>query len=116
MPVNIETIKVKASTETSMLTSSRRGMASGTISTRAWEESRKSIRPKAPPSAERSNASTSICRIKWLDFAPIAVRMAISFLRAAERASCKLATFAQAISNTKPTAASMMRSAGRMSW
>jgi hypothetical protein len=46
--------------------------------------------------------------------APSALRMAISFPRAAARDSSRLATLAQAISRTKPTAPSSTSRAGRM--
>ena len=41
--------------------------------------------------------------------APRAERMAISFWRVRERASWRLAMLAQAMSRTRPTAASIMR-------
>jgi len=46
--------------------------------------------------------------------APIAARIAISRWRSAARASSRLATFAQAMSSTSPTAPSRMRRVGLM--
>ena len=60
--------------------------------------------PAAPPSEESTRLSTSICRSRRARLAPSAVRTAISFWREAARASSRLATFADAISSTQPTA------------
>ena len=58
--------------------------------------------------------SVNIWRISRPRLAPSASRTAISDERAAERASNRLATFAQAIKSTTPTAASNIVKACRM--
>ncbi len=56
--------------------------------------------------------SVSICRRTRVRLAPIAARIAISFCRAALRARRRLATFAQAMRSTNPTAPSSARRDG----
>ncbi len=60
--------------------------------------------PKAPPRHPRTTLSTSSCRTTRQRDAPRATRTAISRERFAARDSSRLATFAHAISSTKPTA------------
>ena len=67
--------------------------------------------PIAPPTIDSIRLSASSWRSSRLRLAPIAVRMAISFCRAAARASSRLAMLAHAISSTKPTAPSSTSSA-----
>ena len=62
--------------------------------------------PQAPPRAASTRLSTSSCRAISARDAPSAVRTVISRWRAVPRASSRLATLAQAISSTKPTAPS----------
>ena len=65
-----------------------------------------------PPIAESKILSVSICLTTRPRLAPIAARTAISFCRAAPRARRRLATFAQAINRTNPTAPRRARSDG----
>ena len=58
----------------------------------------------SPPISESSTLSTSSCRTMRQRVAPSDTRTDISRARAAERASIRFATLAQAISSTKPTA------------
>ena len=73
-----------------------------------------SARPRTPPSNPRSTASTSSWRTMRQRDAPSARRTAISRARCAARESSRLATFAQAISRTKPTAPINVRNMIRM--
>ncbi len=61
-------------------------------------------RPSAVPSSDSSSPSVKSCRAIRARLAPSAARSAISRRRAAPRASCRFATFAQARSSRKPTA------------
>ena len=83
------------------------------FSTRTPASARSNPRP-APRNASNT-LSVKNCRVRRKRLAPSASRNAISFSRAAARASSKLATFAQAIRRTKPTAPSRMSNAGLMS-
>ena len=67
-----------------------------------------------PPVIASSTLSVSNWRTRRARPAPSAVRIAISFCRAADLANSKLATFAQAISRTNATAPSNTSSAGRV--
>ena len=58
--------------------------------------------PASPPNAASSSDSISSCPIRRARPAPSDRRMAISLARAADRASSRLAMFAQAISSTNP--------------
>ena len=60
--------------------------------------------PNVPPSTESITLSVKSCRATRARPAPSASRTAISFCRAAARASISPATFAQAISKIMPTA------------
>jgi hypothetical protein len=62
------------------------------------------IRPTAPPASDSTMLSVSNWRTMRLRLAPMAARTANSLRRVVERASSRLATFAQAISSTNPTA------------
>ena len=94
---------------------SRRGMPSGFIPIRTSTPQTASSRPRPAPSRLSSRLSVSSCRTSLERPAPSAVRMAISDPRAAARARSRLATFAHAISSTKPTAPSRSSIALRMS-
>ena len=72
-------------------------------------------KPSKPPSSPNKVLSVSSCRSMRRRFAPSAVRIAISFCRLVALARSRLATFAQAISKTRLTAAIKTISAGRMS-
>ena len=63
------------------------------------------IDPKVPPRNAISRLSVSSCRTMRHRLPPIESRIAISFCLADARAKSRFATFAQAISNTNPTAA-----------
>ncbi len=65
-------------------------------------------RPTAAPARASTNVSPSSCATVRTRLAPSAVRTATSLLRAAERASSRLATLAQAISSTPNTAPSIV--------
>ena len=71
-------------------------------------------RPSAPPATASTRLSASICITSRRRPAPSAVRIATSFSRTDARTSSRFATFAHAISTTTPTAASSVRSAGRI--
>ena len=60
-------------------------------------------RPAAPPNTASSRFSVSSCRMNLHRPAPMESLSAISFCRAAPRASSRLAMLAQAISSTSPT-------------
>jgi len=68
--------------------------------------------PSTPPLIASSRLSVIICLTIRVRLAPSAVRNAISLWRDAALTNSKLATFAQAINSTKPTAASRMKSVG----
>jgi len=59
--------------------------------------------PSVPPNAVSRTLSVSSCRISRPGPAPNASRMAISFARAEDLTSIRLATFAQAISKVIAT-------------
>ena len=63
-----------------------------------------STRPSRLPMTASIMLSTSTCRASRQREAPSAARMVNSFCRPSARASCRLATLAQASSSTKPTA------------
>ena len=71
--------------------------------------------PAAPEIAASSRLSVSSCRTIRARPAPSAMRRPISFWRAVARASSRLATFTQPISNTMPTAPSSTSSGVRNS-
>ena len=60
-------------------------------------------KPSAPPVTDSSTLSVSICRTMRPRLAPKLSRTAISRRRAADRASSRLARFAQAIASISPT-------------
>src|SRR6266542_3766145 len=65
--------------------------------------------PNAPPASASSRLSVRSWRSNRCREAPSAARKANSRCRATARASCRFVTFAQAISNTSPTAANSSR-------
>ena len=65
-----------------------------------------------PPITDSVTLSVNSCRTMRPRPAPIAARSAISRLRAVARTSRRLATFAHAISSTKPTAPPRISSVG----
>ena len=66
------------------------------------DDQRPRSNPKRPPASARTKPSTSNCRTIRPRLPPSASRMAISFRRAALRASSILARLRQATSNTTP--------------
>ncbi len=110
-----ETKSVKAITGASMPISSARGSSPGLSATTERTPQYASSRPSTPPASASSRLSVSSWRTSRSRLAPSAVRTAISFERAAARASNRLATLAQAMSSTNPTAPSSTSSAGRTS-
>ena len=64
--------------------------------------------PVMPPASETSRLSTNCSRIRVIFRAPSALRRAISFCRAAERATIRLATLRHPISSMQVTAHSRM--------
>ena len=70
--------------------------------------------PNSAPQQARVTPSVSIWRIRRVRAAPKAVRMAISFCRAAVRASSRFERFVHTISMTTPTAHASTSNAGRM--
>ncbi len=70
--------------------------------------------PSAPPASARRTLSARSCRTRSAGEAPSATRTAISRARDAARASCRLATLAQAMSSTSPTAPRSTNIARRM--
>ena len=74
-----------------------------------------SSNPRMPPTPANSTLSVSIWRTIRMLLAPSTLRIAISFWRAVARLRRRLATLAQAMSRTNPTAASKTVRAGRIS-
>jgi hypothetical protein len=83
--------------------------------TRIFVAMRPSAMPAMHPAAASTRLSDSNWRITALARAPIAMRMAISLRRSIALASNSPATFAHAMSSTKPTAAISTSTAGLMS-
>ena len=69
-------------------------------------------KPKKPPRHDKMTLSVNNCWITRQRLAPTAVRMANSFCRTEARANKRFATFAHAISRTRPTAPNKIKSAG----
>ena len=117
MPVPSASSRVKPITVQSSVTAApsgpMRGMLPGFTASNARTPSAPITSPKTPPSIESSTLSVSSWRTMRLRPAPMAERMAISRARPVARASSRLATFAQAISSTQPTAPNRTKSAAR---
>ena len=103
-----ETRKEKATTGTLSPTSRRAGtcVVSGTSAASAGAACHAIATPMTAPVNASTSASVSCCAASRVHAAPRAVRTAISCRRPIDRASSRLPTLAQAISSTKPTAAS----------
>ena len=99
----------------STVTSVSRGRSAGASATSALTPQRAMITPPVPASSASTTLSVSICRIRRRRPAPTAARTTSSRPRAAARASSRLATLAQAISNTNATAASSTNNVCRVS-
>ena len=98
--------KAKPSTGESNEISWKRETPCGASATSASRTHTAMKTPNAPPSSAMKKLSTRSCRTIWPRLAPTATRMANSRARAAPRAANRLARFAQAMSNTNPTAPS----------
>ena len=96
-----------------MATLAARGKLPGASASRLDSAPLAISRPSAALSPHSSRLSTSSRRTSRPRLAPSAARTAISLERDTARASSRFATFAQAISSRKPTAASKDSSAGR---
>ena len=109
-PVPSDTPIVNSSTRQSSPTtlppSPTRGRLAVFTASRARMPTTPRISPQAPPIAESSTLSVSSCAMMRPRPAPIAERIAISRRRPVARTSSRLATLAQAISSTRPTAPS----------
>lgn len=112
---SIEVARVNSKILTSSPISSARGKASGIalIAVRVAHTAKSN--PAAPPAQARRMLSVSNCLMARPCVAPSAARIANSRARPVERARSKLATFAQAISSTNPTAPSNTNSIGATS-
>ncbi len=97
---------VNASVRPPIVTSCRRGIVTGPQARNSPTPHQADSSPSAPPMEASNMLSLRSCRIMRDRPAPSAARRAISLPRPAERASCRLATLAHAISNTQPTAQS----------
>ena len=98
-----ERANVKATTRPSIDTSSSRGMLAGASATKTLVAATASSRPMAAPTSDSTRLSvTSCCTIRRRP-APSDARRANSESRPLARTRSRLATFAQAISRTKPT-------------
>ncbi len=102
-----------ASTPRSMCVSERRGTSPGARATSARSPQNARSTPRAPASRPISKLSVISCRRIRPRPAPSAARMAISLVRATDFASSMFARFAQAMSSTTATAASMIQSVRR---
>ncbi len=112
-PVSSDAPALKSTTVQLSPTSVRRGSVDGaSCSTRSSSHS-VSSHPRAPPASASSRLSTSCSRTMRAGLAPRARRTATSRSRAAARASCRFAMFAQPMSSTSTTAAITMRSDDR---
>ncbi len=115
MPVTSERTRVKARTPASTPTSLTRGSWSPRNATMSLTPKPARKRPSAPPATARSSVSANICCRTRRRLAPSAVRTAISLRRPRVFARTRLATLAQAIRRTKPTAPRSTSRAGRTS-
>ena len=101
----------------SALPSIRTLASKGRLNAWRWESSRVPATarksPNTAPQHERDTLSVSICRNSRKRPAPNAVRIAISFCRAPDRANCRFERFAHTINMTRPTAQASTKRAGR---
>ena len=88
-------------------------MRGGITATRALRPPQARNAPRAAPERARSRLSTRSWRTRRKRLAPRAARTASSFSRTAARARSRLATLAQPMSNSSPTAASTTNSVVR---
>src|SRR5215472_9820900 len=109
-PLKTDTPTANRSTRQSTWTSSMRGKSPGQKVRNGLSPTLANMTPSSPPARPRSALSVRLCRTKRPRLAPSATRMANSRSRETARASIKLATFAHAISSTRPTAPSKSQS------
>ncbi len=107
IPVNTEMPSVHNSTVTFKPTLCRLMRSFGLIIISALIPNHAKASPRTLPSSASNRLSVSSCLTIRMRRAPSAARTAISFSRAAASDNSRLATFAHAISNTKPTAPSI---------
>ena len=103
-PVPMEISVVKASTQPSRCAPARRGKLAAAMVVRTRTPHRAITSPATPPASAKATLLVRSWRTSRRRSAPKAVRIAISRSRAEERASRRLATLAQAIKSTRPTA------------
>ena len=113
--VRRERLSETTNTTPSIRISCNRGSAVGEISSNRRLPKKPSASPEAPPKTASNRLSDSICSTRRLRAAPRADRIAISLCLPDVRASTRLATLAQAISRTNPTATSKTKSGVRTS-
>ena len=102
--VRVAVTKVKATTRRSgAVESTAAWLSSGSTLSSSSPSHTDSTSPSRPPPAATTALSTSVCRIRRARPAPSARRTLISRCRPVARASIRLATLAQAMSNTSPT-------------
>ncbi len=113
--VKSEIASVKNNTLRSKPKSFSRGRLVETKATRVFAPTIARRKPSKPAIPPRSALSVSNCRSMRRRVAPKAVRIATSFCRLVAFARRRLATLAQAINNTSPTADKRITSGTRMS-
>ena len=114
-PVRSASAALNPSTRPSSPASSIRGMLAGSRAASPSRPRTASATPRTPPAAESRRLSMRSCRKIRVRPAPSAVRIATSRRLPSARARRRLATLAQAISSTNPTAPKRTSSAGRTS-
>ena len=114
-PAVSDTIVVNPSVRRSSAGRAKSSMPGGTSCSRKTIAPLASRTPTTRPSPPRTRLSASSCRTMRLRVAPSELRRAISCRRAVARASSRLATFAQAMSITTPTAANSTTNGRRAS-
>jgi hypothetical protein len=105
-PVAIATSSANSSTRPSICTASSPGSRSGAMASSAFNMAHASALPSTPAVQERTRLSPSSCRTNRPWPAPSATRTVISRRRAPTSPSCRSATLTQAMSNSRPAAAS----------
>ena len=114
MPARKLTASVKLSTQPLRFVDFMLGRSEGTKAAIRRSPAAARKRPSVPPRSERTVLSVRSCPSRRERFAPSAIRRAISFCRAALRASSKFTMLAQATSSTKPTAPKSTNNATRI--
>ena len=106
---------VSPSTRRSSVACSARGKPAGLKATSSRTPQAASKLPKTAPAKARTKPSANNCVTSCHRVAPSAARVASSGMRRTARASCRIATFAAAISSTNATLPCSSSSAGRTS-